>query len=120
MNATTTKPEALVSSPDHATICPDCLATGERYPGEDPSAARYFAHCPQCGTTDLLDVRSPFEVLGEAVRNAEAAGLDPVVRLGRLDVVERVRRVALKANPDHCSDCHLHAYRMSEVLRTVR
>lgn len=97
----TTRPEALITTPTEAAYCPDCdQYGGARFESDRPT----FAHCPQCGSTCLLDQRSPFEVLADARLNAFALDLDPGVRMERQDVVERVKKVC-EASLCSCSDC---------------
>lgn len=149
---TTTHPEALISTPAEDAQCPACWAEYkyaldrlEQDPGLYPAPAfptcsRFeaeagtaeFPHCDVCGSTDLVDLRSPFQVLAEAVANIEAVA--PVVeassvlsflsdearaeivastRLHRMDVAERVRAIAAQADPGHCSDCTTWAVRVA-------
>lgn len=113
------RPEALVSSPAENTRCDNCerlafeerVIHGVRYPGDVRGVT--FAHCPECGSTDLTDDRSPFEVLAEAIANWEAA-TDVEVKMGRFDVVFRV--AAVEGDPEHCSDCHAFAARAQRAL----
>lgn len=125
MSATTLQFEALVSTPAEFTECRECgswnddrtffqPAIGVRYPGDE--AGRYFAHCPECGTTDLIDVRSPWEILAEAKRNVAAPGIDVETRWNREDIASRIE--ALSADfpaADHCSDCRRFAPPAREV-----
>lgn len=140
MTTTHPKPEALISTPAEAAQCPPCMAdydarwdqtrgyegwsTEDRaeFAGPMPTCSRFdalpgeaFAHCNLCGSTDLVDTRSPFEVLAEAVANVALVKGDDEAsilrRFDRQDVVERVRSIAAQADPGHCSDCTTWATR---------
>lgn len=108
----TQRPEALISSPADNTRCDECelrsfeerIIHGVRYEGETES----FAHCPECGSTELTDDRSPFEVLREAWANYQAS-TTPEQGINRFDVVVRVAAIADKADRDHCEDCTRNA-----------
>lgn len=156
------KPEALISTPAEFAECPRCHADwfagweayaelADLYPEDYPMAAapaaptcsRFggaiveFAHCDTCGSTDLVDTRSPFEVYMEAVANIDKASevyyasalaimSDTVremavaqARLERMDVVERVGRFLEDADKSHCSDCIHHSVRVSVYRQTV-
>jgi hypothetical protein len=101
---TATRIPALVTTPAANSHCDDCerladaLVTGIRYPGDRAT----FPHCPSCGSTDLRDDRSPWEIAHEARVNAMAA--EGVLRWDRLDVADRVLRVAV-ASTCACGDC---------------
>lgn len=106
----TSRPEALISTPSENTRCDSCerlayeerVIHGVRYEGD--AVGETFAHCPECGSTDLTDDRSPWTVLLDAIRNVEATD-DVLVRMGRQDVVFRVRQVAEAASPCECGEC---------------
>ena len=108
------KPEALLTTPSECTWCPLCERAGVRFfeagdptPNDEPMNPE-FAHCPECGSTELLDVRSPFEVLAEANRNACDGTIDPGLRMARQDVAFRVAAIVSSIPADHldgCDDC---------------
>lgn len=105
---TTTKPEALITTPTD-----ECLACAryEEFGTARRFAENEFAHCGLCGSSDLVDTRSPFEVLAEARRNVAAVEGDDEAailrRWDREDVVRRVEAVVAASGltADHCSDC---------------
>jgi hypothetical protein len=66
--------------------------------------AAEFAHCTECGSTDLRDDRSPFEALVDAVR-WEAAATDINRRIVRQDFARTIKAIADQADPNHCADC---------------
>lgn len=154
MTNATTKPEALLTTPAEDAQCPECwrryladLDWVESFPEDEhairpvrPTCSRFspeeFAHCDVCGSTSLVDVRSPFRVLAEAIENAKAeidfsdhpvfsglspvalAGIEATARMERMDVVERVRAIASATPAGHCSDCTTWAARV--VVTGVR
>lgn len=94
--------ETLLTTPAENAYCPDCNShSGTRYPGDTAT----FPHCKLCGSTGLLDDRSPWEVLAEARRLAAEPDLDPHIHLGRLDAVERIKRIAEAETDCECMDC---------------
>lgn len=100
------KCETLLTTPAENAYCPDCKEhSGTRHPGTTAT----FPHCKLCGSTSLLDDRSPWEILFEAKALAARPGLDVEIRWGRQDAVERIARQAAEADaadPDHeCMDC---------------
>lgn len=145
---TTTNPPAILTTPAESAQCPSCWADYKHaldrrewdptYPAEYPTCSRFseneFAHCDRCGSTDLLDTRSVFEVLAEAIANLEApldyrskpvyaalsdeavAQTEASARMARYDVVANLRRLAEEASPGHCSDCTTQAVRASVAL----
>lgn len=99
------RPAALISTPAENSWCEACQVQGVRYASEFGPAS--FAHCPSCGSTDLVDDRSPFEVAAEALENwtATAKGDDPHLAMARYDAAEAAVRSAVAAEADHCGDC---------------
>lgn len=128
-----TKPEALLTTPAENAECPRCTADALAYGEPLPTASRFapteFAHCDSCGSTDLVDTRSPFTVLREALANIETVeatvnaapalaalsqeARDQIIastRMARMDVAESVRRIAAAAaDPAHCGECEKEA-----------
>ena len=122
-----TKPEALLTTPADNAECPKCMAdfladfldpVRADLAGPYPTCSRFssgeFAHCDLCGSTDLVDTRSPWEVLREAEANVAQAirdGLATEIVWGRRDVADRVKDLAAQVPADHCSDCRRFARR---------
>lgn len=93
MGGMTPKPQALLTTPADAAWCSECEVSGIRYGGD----VRTYPHCPLCGTTDLLDTRSPWEVLAEAkglVQEALDKNLPVETYMSRQDTAHEVARVA--------------------------
>lgn len=116
MTTSTATIPASIATPAEATTCPKCErfvdegegfwvpVTGVRYEGDTNT----YAHCPECGRTDLLDTRSPFEALADA-RRLLAEATDVHVSMVRFDLVEAIERVTATADPAHCADCRRFA-----------
>lgn len=153
----TTSPQApaILTTPAEAAKCAPCfenyLAQLEWFEADAahgyateaarpafPTCSRFspaeFAHCDLCGSTDLLDTRSVFEVLTDALdllaaplgyrdlpvyaalSDEAVAGIEAQARMGRYDVVANLRRLAETADPGHCSDCVGQAVKASVAL----
>lgn len=117
-----TYPEALITTPDHNSHCEDCGTLGRRCPGDSLGAS--FAHCPSCGSTDLVDDRSPFEVLIEAHRNWVAVlpvdERSAMRKMDRFDTMRRVAKIAAEADPQHCGDCERKSAVAQHIIRFVQ
>lgn len=97
----TTRTPTLITTPAEVAYCDRCDQYGARFPGD----VRTFPHCSSCGSTDLADTRSVFEVLAEARILAAEDGIDVYRKMDRDDVAWRLEVQAADADPTHCSDC---------------
>lgn len=102
------KPYALITTPAEASQCPECRddqdfpVVGIRY----PDAPNTYPHCPVCGTTSLIDTRSPWEVMAEALKLVDEPGIDPGLKMQRRDNLDEICRVAVAVADDcQCMDC---------------
>jgi hypothetical protein len=106
MPMTRTTTPALLTTPAEAAYCATCESAGTRHAGDRLGST--FPHCPVCGSTDLADTRSIFEVLHEAralLLEAELLEADPYRIMGRRDDVAALELIAAGTDPTHCGDC---------------
>lgn len=105
---------ASINTPAEDTRCLGCLdpqAGTSRFDGDceiaRPVGVRFsgdevgetYAHCPRCGSTDLVDVRHKMRVLLDWIRAAKAAAArgDVHVAANLDDTVARMKQVVIYA-----------------------
>lgn len=121
MCVTTTPIPATPKTPLENAQCDKCwmehAVYGTAVPVARRDAAHEFAYCTLCGQSDLRDDRSPFEALRSAdAWLAECPEGDWDRKMVRTNYFERIKAIALTADPTHCSDCTTQARLAAPIL----